>query len=67
MKMTDKELKEKEFAIALLACLTADSELTEEEAKVFVKAYAKDLFGVATGTVSSGLLSEEIEDEEIEY
>lgn len=66
MKMT-KELKEKEFAITLLACLTADSELTEEEAKTFVKVYARDLFGVVTGTVPSGLLPEEIAEEEIEY
>lgn len=66
MKMT-KELKEKEFAITLLACLTADSELTEEQARTFVKAYAKDLYGVVMGTVFSGLEPEEIAEEEIEY
>ncbi len=66
MKMT-KELKEKEFALTLFACLHADSELTEEQARTFVKVYARDLYGVAMGTVFSGLEPEEIAEEEIEY
>ena len=43
-----------EFSLTLRNCLSADSELTDEQADTFVRAYGEDLYKVALGEMKSG-------------
>ena len=43
-----------EFSLTLRNCLSADSELTKEQADTFARAYGEDLYKVALGEMKSG-------------
>ena len=44
-----------EFSLTLRNCLSADSELTKEQADTFARAYGEDLYKVALGEIKTGL------------
>lgn len=44
-----------EFSLTLRNCLSADSELTKEQADTFARAYGEDLYKVALGEMKTGL------------
>jgi hypothetical protein len=51
-----------EFSLTLKNCLSTDSELTDEQADTFARAYGEDLYKVALGEISTGLDKEDIEE-----
>ena len=51
-----------EFSLTLRNCLSADSELTDEQADTFARAYGEDLYKVVLGEIPTGLEKEDIEE-----
>lgn len=51
-----------EFSLTLRNCLSADSELTDEQADTFARAYGEDLYKVAIGEMKSGADKYDIEE-----
>ena len=51
-----------EFSLTLRNCLSADSELTDEQADTFARAYGEDLYKVAIGEMKSGADRYDIEE-----
>ena len=51
-----------DFSLTLRNCLSADSELTDEQADTFARAYGEDLYKVALGEMKSGADRYDIEE-----
>ena len=51
-----------EFSLTLRNCLSADSELTDEQADTFARAYGEDLYKVALGEMEHGIDRYDIEE-----
>ena len=58
----DKACDVDEFSLTLRNCLSADSELTDEQADTFARAYGEDLYKVAIGEMKSGADRHDIEE-----
>ncbi len=56
-----------EFSLTLRNCLSTDSELTDEQADTFARAYGEDLYKVALGEMKTGLDKEDIEEYRNEF